>query len=59
MINNRKEFYNAIDMLKGNINRISVTDDIYEVADMYLFASHRLKALTLYRIKELSGKSKS
>lgn len=36
-----------IDMLQGNINRMMVTDDLKEIANMYYYANSRLS--TIYR----------
>ena len=38
----RKELNNEIDMLKGNINRMCVTDDISELSKMYQVAQKRI-----------------
>ena len=38
----RKELNNEIDMLKGNINRMCVTDDISELSKMYQIAQKRI-----------------
>lgn len=41
------------DMLQGNINRISVSNDIEEIVCQLNFAVDRLSALAYSRIKEL------
>ncbi len=40
---NVQEAYIEYDMLKGNINRMFVTDDIKELARMHEFAKNRLE----------------
>lgn len=47
---------NILDMLHGNINRISVSDDIEEIVCQLNFAVDRLSAVAYSRIKELKGK---
>ena len=44
-----------IDMLHGNINRISVSDNIEEIVCQLNFAVDRLSAVAYSRIKELTG----
>ena len=43
-----------LDMLQGNINRISVSNDIEEIACQLNFAVDRLSAGAYSRIKELT-----
>lgn len=33
------------DMLKGNINRMCVSDDVDELINMYLYANHRIQTI--------------
>ena len=40
-----KELMNEADVLKGNINRMMVTDDKNELIDMYVFALRRLEKI--------------
>lgn len=40
-----QELMNQVDMLKGNINRICVSDDIEEIESMYKFALMRLEKI--------------
>ena len=47
---NMQKVYNEVDMLKGNINRMCVTDDKEELFKMYDFACLRLN-----RIYELNN----
>ena len=42
-----------LDMLQGNINRISVSNEIEEIACQLNFAVDRLSAVAYSRIKEL------
>lgn len=42
-----------LDMLHGNINRISVSNDIEEIVCQLNFAVDRISALAYSRIKEL------
>ena len=52
----RDEKRQMLDMLHGNINRISVSDDIEEIVCQLNFAVDRLSAVAYSRIKELKGK---
>ena len=44
-----KELLNEADMLKGNINRMMVTDDKNELLKMYAFALERLGKIYVER----------
>ena len=44
----------VLDMLRGNINRISVSNDIEEIVCQLNFAVDRLSAVAYSRIKELT-----
>ena len=44
-----------LDMLRGNITRISVSNDIEEIMCQLNFAVDRLSAVAYSRIKELTG----
>ena len=44
----------VLDMLRGNINRISVSNDIEEIMCQLNFAVDRLSAVAYSRIKELT-----
>lgn len=48
-----EEKRHILDMLHGNINRISVSDDIEEIACQLNFAVDTLSAVAYSRIKEL------
>lgn len=45
-----KELMNEADMLKGNINRMMVTDDKNELLNMYSFALRRLEKIYRERV---------
>lgn len=53
----RQELMNEADMLQGNINRMMVTDDRMELANMYHFALERIariyreRSYVLYEIE--------
>ncbi|HJC91950.1 MAG TPA: hypothetical protein H9695_13470 [Candidatus Mediterraneibacter excrementigallinarum] len=48
----------VLNMLRGNINRISVSNDIEEIVCQLNFAVDRLSAVAYSRIKELTGEEK-
>lgn len=45
-----KELMNEAEMLKGNINRMMVTDDKNELINMYSFALRRLEKIYRERV---------
>lgn len=45
----------VLDMLRGNIDRISVSNDIEEIVCQLNFAVDRMSAVAYSRIKELMG----
>lgn len=45
-----KELMNEAEMLKGNINRMMVTDDKNELINMYSFALRRLEKIFRERV---------
>lgn len=49
----RKELMNETDILKGNINRMMVTDDNEELLRMYAFALERLGKIYRHKAFEL------
>lgn len=58
MIESYNELTYEIDMLRGNINRICVTDNVEEIERMYKFAKLRLDEIYNYnlsRINKLKG----
>jgi hypothetical protein len=59
VIRNRNELLNEIDMLRGNINRMCVTDNKQELDKMLRYAKLRLDEIydyNHYRVKLLSDK---
>lgn len=48
---NRDELRNEIDMLKGNINRMMVSDDIEEISKMYYWANKRVFTIFIENIE--------
>lgn len=53
---NDYEHRDALDMLRGNINRICVSEDPLEIVRMLGFATDRLSMLAQSRILELKQK---
>ena len=47
-----------LDMLQGNINRISLSQDIVEISQMLNFAVDRLTLIAQSRVLELRDKTK-
>lgn len=45
-----KELMNEADSLKGNINRMMVTNDSFELLNMYAFALERLSKIYIERV---------
>ena len=54
----RDEKMHILDTLQGNINRISVSNNIEEIVCQLNFAVDRLSAVAYSRIKELTGEEK-
>lgn len=52
---NSKEKEQIIEMLKGNISRICVSDSLEEIICQLGFATDRLHLLAYSRIKKLNG----
>lgn len=48
MIKNKEELLFEVDMLRGNINRMCITDDEKELEDMYKYAKIRLDGIYSY-----------
>lgn len=55
MITSRQELNNQIDMLKGNINRMCITDSVEELDLMYYTAMKRLDDIHLYNSVNLNN----
>ena len=51
---NRQELEIEIDMLRGNINRMCVTDDDAELTSMQQWAKKRIERIYLYNRQRLS-----
>lgn len=51
-----KEVHNEYDMLRGNMNRMFLTDDVAELVKMYEFAQKRIKKIYEYHYARLSNK---
>ena len=49
----KEECNNEIEMLKGNINRMCVTDNIKELESMFIFAGMRLVVIKDYNKKRI------
>ena len=52
----RKIMFNLVDMLKGEINRMCVTDDLAELDSMALHARKNIEKLQNMRYADLRGK---
>ena len=52
----QQELNIEIDMLRGNINRMCVTDDLSEMISMYEFAQKRLEKIYKHNKDRLLGK---
>ena len=52
---NEIEVYNEYEMLRGNINRMFLTDDINELFRMYYFARKRLDGIIEYNYARLNN----
>ncbi len=50
-----KGAHNEYDMLKGNVNRMFLTDDVAELVKMYEFAQIRIKRIYEYHYARLSN----
>ena len=51
----RQKLLNAADMLKGNINRMCVTDDLEELSRQHKAAMRGLHELFLIRLFDITG----
>lgn len=54
----REEILNEVDMLKGNINRMCVTDDLGELLARYKYACDRLNILVIASGERIRNKDK-
>ena len=53
---NRNELRNEIDMLNGNINRMMISRDKEEIANMYKYAAQKLSIIYIENINRLNNK---
>lgn len=51
-----KEVHNEYDMLRGNMNRMFLTDDVAELVKMYEYAQKRIEKIYEYHYARLSNK---
>ncbi len=58
-IRNREEMLGEVDMLKGNINRICVSDNVEEISQMYHYALMRLEELMKYNVRRVVERKKN
>ncbi len=58
-IRNREEMLGEVDMLRGNINRICVSDDVEEISQMYHYALTRLEELMKYNVRRVVERKKN
>lgn len=56
MLKNYDEMHNEVNMLNGNINRMCITSDKYELYRMYEFAIKRVEAVYEYNLNRLEQK---
>lgn len=59
VIRNREEMLGEIDMLRGNINRICVSDDVEEISQMYHYALTRLEEIMKYNVRRVVERKKN
>lgn len=57
MIKTRQEQDIQIDLLRGNINRMCVTDNMNELEDMLLFAEMRIKQIYFYNKRRIEDEN--
>lgn len=58
-IRNREEMLGEVDMLRGNINRICVSDNVEEISQMYRYALMRLEELMKYNVRRVVERKKN
>lgn len=56
---NKKEIYNMHDMLKGNINRMFLTDELEELFTQYVYAKLRLNLIFNFNYLRLKEEEKN
>ena len=58
-IRSREEMLGEVDMLRGNINRICVSDNVEEISQMYHCALMRLEELMKYNVRRVVERKKN
>ena len=58
-IRNREEMLGEVDMLRGNINRICVSDNVEEISQTYHYALMRLEELMKYNVRRVVERKKN
>lgn len=58
-IRNREEMLGEVDMLRGNINRICVSDNVEEISQMYHYALTRLEEIMKYNVRRVIERKKN
>jgi len=53
---NEQEAHDEYDMLRGNVNRMFLTDDVAELVKMYEFAQKRIERIYKYHCARLDNK---
>lgn len=51
----RQEAFNELDMLRGNLNRMFVTDDVKELTVEYEYAKKRIEMIYEYHYSRLNN----
>lgn len=59
IIRNREEMLGEVDMLRGNINRICVSNNIEEISQMYHYALTRLEEVMKYNVRRVVERKKN
>lgn len=59
IIRNREEMLGEVDMLRGNINRICVSDNVEEISQMYHYALTRLEEVMKYNVRRIVERKKN
>lgn len=58
-IRNHEEMLGEVDMLRGNINRICVSDNVEEISQTYHYALMRLEELMKYNVRRVVERKKN
>ena len=58
-IRNHEEMLGEVDMLRGNINRICVSDNVEEISQMYHYGLMRLEELMKYNVRRVVERKKN